>query len=119
MANIADDGALAYQASGMSSLSETVFFVFGLVALGYLSGWTGYLRAEVGEALSQFAVAIALPLLLGIGWASSLFLPISFALSVATALAVSAAITLIVMAATWLPTRRAIAIAPRDALWRD
>ena len=48
----------------MSSLTETVFFVFGLVALGYLSGWTGYLQAEVGNALSQFAVAIALPLLL-------------------------------------------------------
>jgi malonate transporter and related proteins len=48
----------------MSSLTETVFFVFGLVALGYFSGWTGYLRTEVGDALSQFAVAIALPLLL-------------------------------------------------------
>jgi len=24
-----------------------------------------------------------------------------------------------VLAATWLPTRRAIAIAPRDALWRE
>lgn len=48
----------------MSSLSQTVFFVFGLVALGYLSGWTGYLRTEVGDGLSQFAVAIALPLLL-------------------------------------------------------
>jgi len=64
VANIADEGALAYQPSGMSSLTETVFFVFGLVALGYLSGWTGYLRAEVGNGLSQFAVAIALPLLL-------------------------------------------------------
>jgi predicted permease len=62
---------------------------------------------------------IALPLLLAIGWFSSLFLPISFALSVATALGVSATITMIVMAATWLPTRRAIAIAPRDAIWRE
>jgi malonate transporter and related proteins len=48
----------------MSPLSETVLFVFGLVALGYFSGWTGYLRAEIGDALSQFAVAIAVPLLL-------------------------------------------------------
>ena len=62
---------------------------------------------------------IALPLLLGIGWASSLFMPISFALAVATAVAVSATITLIVLAATWVPTRRAITIAPRDALWRE
>lgn len=48
----------------LSPLTETVLFVFGLVALGYLAGWTGYLKAEFGEALSQFAVGVALPLLL-------------------------------------------------------
>ena len=32
---------------------------------------------------------------------------------------VSVAITAIVLLATWLPTRRAVLIAPRDALWRD
>jgi hypothetical protein len=75
----------------------------------------------LGQGARQLGIGalIALPLLLGIGWASSLFLPISFALSVATALGVSATITMIVLAATWLPTRRAIAIAPRDALWRE
>ena len=75
----------------------------------------------LGQGARQLGIGalIALPLLLGIGWASSLLLPISFALSVATALGVSATITLIVLAATWPPTRRAIAIAPRDALWRE
>jgi ABC-type antimicrobial peptide transport system permease subunit len=75
----------------------------------------------LGHGARQLGVGalIALPLLLAIGWFSSLFLPISFALSVATALGVSATITLIVLAATWLPTRRAIAIAPRDAIWRE
>lgn len=48
----------------MSSLVETVLFVFGLVAFGYLAGATGYLRTEVGDALSEFAVGVALPLLL-------------------------------------------------------
>ena len=48
----------------MSPLVETVLFVFALVALGYLSGLTGYLTTELGEALSQFAVGVALPLLL-------------------------------------------------------
>jgi malonate transporter and related proteins len=48
----------------MSPLTETVLFVFGLVALGYLAGWTGYLSAEVGDGLSQFAVGVAVPLLL-------------------------------------------------------
>ncbi len=48
----------------MSPLFETVLFVFGLVALGYLAGLTGYLKTEVGDALSAFAVGVALPLLL-------------------------------------------------------
>src|SRR5688500_11440676 len=49
---------------GMSPLTETVLFVFALVALGYLAGLTGYLKAETGDALSQFAVGVALPLLI-------------------------------------------------------
>jgi malonate transporter and related proteins len=48
----------------MSPLTETVLLVFGLIAVGYLAGWTGYLKAEIGEALSQFAVGVAVPLLL-------------------------------------------------------
>jgi predicted permease len=48
----------------MSALTETVLFVFSLVALGYLAGWTGYLQAETGDALSEFAVGVAVPLLL-------------------------------------------------------
>jgi predicted permease len=48
----------------MSLLSETVLFVFGLVALGYLAGGMGYLKSDAGDALSQFAVGIALPVLL-------------------------------------------------------
>jgi hypothetical protein len=75
----------------------------------------------LGAGARQLGIGalIALPLLLAIGWGSSLFLPISFALSVATALAVSATIMMLVLAATWLPTRRAIAVAPRDAIWRE
>lgn len=48
----------------MTPVFETIFFVFGLVALGYLAGLTGYLKAEVGDALNEFAVGVALPLLL-------------------------------------------------------
>ncbi|WP_432283231.1 AEC family transporter [Aminobacter sp. BA135] len=48
----------------MSPLVETVLFVFGLVALGYLTGASGYLRSETGDALSEFAIGVALPLLL-------------------------------------------------------
>jgi predicted permease len=48
----------------MSPLVETVLFIFGLVALGYIAGVTGYLKVQTGDALSEFAVGIALPLLL-------------------------------------------------------
>ncbi|MCO6385420.1 AEC family transporter [Aliihoeflea sp. 40Bstr573] len=48
----------------MSPLTETIIFVFGLVALGYVSGWTGLLKTAVGDALTAFAVAIAVPVLL-------------------------------------------------------
>lgn len=48
----------------MAGLIETIAFVFGLVALGYLVGLFGFLKIETGEALSEFAVGIALPMLL-------------------------------------------------------
>ncbi|PSJ63879.1 AEC family transporter [Pseudaminobacter soli (ex Li et al. 2025)] len=48
----------------MSPMVETVLFVFSLVALGYFSGLSGYLKADVGDALSRFTVGVALPVLL-------------------------------------------------------
>lgn len=48
----------------MHALIETILFVFGLVALGYVSALTGFLKIEVGEALTQFAVGVGLPMLL-------------------------------------------------------
>lgn len=48
----------------MSPVVETIIFVFGLVALGYVAGLTGYLKTAVGDALTEFAVGVAMPLLL-------------------------------------------------------
>ena len=48
----------------MSPVIETILFVFGIAALGYLSGLSRYLKAEVGDGLTEFAVGVALPLLL-------------------------------------------------------
>jgi predicted permease len=48
----------------MSSLVETVLFVFGLAALGYISGLCGYLKPAIGDAVAEFAVKVALPVLL-------------------------------------------------------
>ena len=45
-------------------MMETVLFVFGLVALGYLAGWAGVLRPQVGDALADFAISVAVPALL-------------------------------------------------------
>lgn len=48
----------------MSSMIETIVFVFGLVALGYVSGWTGLLKSSIGDALTAFAVSVGMPVLL-------------------------------------------------------
>lgn len=48
----------------MSPIAEVIAFVFGLIALGYLAGVSGYLKAELGDGLSDFCVAVAVPLLL-------------------------------------------------------
>lgn len=48
----------------MFPAAETIAFVFGLVAVGYAAGWSGLLRPQVGTALTDFAVVIAIPALL-------------------------------------------------------
>lgn len=48
----------------MSPLTETVLFVFSLVGLGYFAGFAGYLKPSSGEGISDFAVSVAMPLLL-------------------------------------------------------
>jgi predicted permease len=48
----------------MSALVLTIAYIFGLIALGYLSGLTGLLKAETGSALTDFVMTIALPALL-------------------------------------------------------
>ncbi|MBX3597382.1 MAG: AEC family transporter [Rhizobiaceae bacterium] len=48
----------------MTALVETILFVFSLVALGYACGRSGYLKPDIGEGVSAFAVNVAMPLLL-------------------------------------------------------
>jgi malonate transporter len=60
---VARGRAVAYSAS-VSPVIETILFLFGLVALGYLAGLSGYLKVNVGDALTEFAIGVALPLLL-------------------------------------------------------
>jgi len=76
------------------------------------------LLGQGGRQLGVGALA-ALPFTLLVGWGFSRYFPVALGLSVGTSILVSATITAVVLAATWLPTRRAIAIEPRDALWRE
>jgi predicted permease len=75
----------------------------------------------LGQGGRQLGVGalIALPPALLVGWGFSRYFPIAPGLSVGMALLVSTVITAIVLGATWLPARRAVAVEPRDALWRE
>jgi hypothetical protein len=64
-------------------------------------------------------VAIALPVMLGVAIGFGKFFPIALALSMTLALLVAGMIVSVVLFATYIPTRRVLAISPRDALWRD
>lgn len=79
------------------------------------------LRMLLGQGGRQLGVGalVALPLTLAVGWGFSLYVPIAFGVSAAAALFVAAVVTVVVLAATWLPTLRAIAVPVRDALGRE
>lgn len=47
----------------MAQIVDIVLPVFGLIALGYAAAWSGLLRRETGEALSDFVFIIAIPVL--------------------------------------------------------
>jgi predicted permease len=47
----------------MNQIVAIVLPVFGLIALGYAAAWSGMLRRETGEALSDFVFIIAIPVL--------------------------------------------------------
>ncbi|HTE44195.1 MAG TPA: FtsX-like permease family protein, partial [Gemmatimonadaceae bacterium] len=78
-------------------------------------------RLLVGQGGRQLGVGvlIALPLLAGIGVGFAANFPIGFATTVLSGVAVSATIVVVAMLATYVPTRRALAVSPRDAMWRE
>jgi predicted permease len=48
----------------MLPVAETIAFIFGLVALGYVAGLTRFLQPATGDALADFAISVPVPLLL-------------------------------------------------------
>jgi predicted permease len=62
---------------------------------------------------------IAAPILVIVGLAFNHFFPISGWVATAAGILVSGSIVGVVLATTWVPTRKVIRVTPRDALWRD
>jgi predicted permease len=81
----------------------------------------GIVRLLLGQGGRQLGVGavIALPLLVVTGIGFSKFFPIATVLAVTTGVVVAATIVSVVLAATYLPTRRALRVSPRQALWGD
>jgi predicted permease len=48
----------------MDQIAAIVVPVFGLIGLGFLTAWSGYLKPETGDALSDFVFTVPLPLLI-------------------------------------------------------
>jgi hypothetical protein len=78
-------------------------------------------RLLVGQGGRQLGVgvAFALPVLVGIAFGFASFFPIGLVTTMALGLLVPASIVLVVLVATYVPTRRALRVSLRDALWRD
>ena len=81
----------------------------------------GIVRLLLGQGGRQLGVGavIALPVLVVTGIGFSKFFPIATTLAVTTGVLVAATIVSVVLAATYLPTRRALRVPPRQALWGD
>jgi putative ABC transport system permease protein len=78
-------------------------------------------RALLGQGGRQLGVGalVALPVMLLVGAGFSHFFPLGFGVAAAAGAAVVATIVGVVLAATYVPTRRVLGVAPRDALWRE
>lgn len=73
----------------------------------------------LGQGARQLGVGalVALPFTLLVGWGFSRYFPVALGLSLGAALLVSLVVCGVVLLATLVPTRRAVAIEPRQALW--
>lgn len=77
-------------------------------------------RLLLGQGGRQLGVGvlIALPVMVAIGFGFWSFLPIGWSISVAAGVLVCGTIVSVVLLASYIPTRRVLRVALRDALWR-
>ena len=88
-------------------------------ALGATDAMATRLLLRQGAQQVGVGTLVALPILAAVGAAISYYLPLGPALTTTAAVLVSTAIMVVVLGATWLPTRKVVRVALRDALWRD
>jgi predicted permease len=88
-------------------------------ALGATEAMATRMLLTQGARQLGIGTLIAAPVLVVIGVAASHLLPLGGTLTALSGVAVSAAIVGIVLAATWLPTRRVLRVPLRDAIWKE
>lgn len=78
-------------------------------------------RMLLAQGARQLGVGtlIAAPVLLVMGVAAASLFPLGAGVTAAAGVLVSAAIVGVVLAATWLPTRRVLRVPLRDAIWKE
>jgi ABC-type antimicrobial peptide transport system permease subunit len=78
-------------------------------------------RMLLAQGARQLGVGalVATPILTVVGVASTRTFPLGGVLTVTAGVLVSVAIVAVVLAATWVPTRKVLRVPMRDALWRD
>jgi predicted permease len=77
-------------------------------------------RLLLGQGARQLGVGalVALPFMLLVGVGFAMYVPIALPIATGAGVLVAATVIGVVLAATWLPTRRALMVTVRDALWR-
>jgi hypothetical protein len=88
-------------------------------ALGASDAGVTRLLLRQGARELGIGTLIAAPILVVTGIAFRHFFPIGGWLAATTGLLVSTSIVALVLAATWVPTRRVLRVTPRDALWSE
>jgi hypothetical protein len=88
-------------------------------ALGASDAVVARLLLSQGARQLGVGALVAAPLLTVVGVAVTRFFPVSGVLTAIAGVVVSASIIVVILAATWLPTRKVLRVAMRDALWRD
>jgi ABC-type antimicrobial peptide transport system permease subunit len=88
-------------------------------ALGATDAVATRLLLRQGARQVGVGTLVALPLIALAGATVSYYLPLGLGVTITAAIAVSGAIMLVVLGATWLPTRKVVSVELRDALWRD